>query len=264
MTACIEIRGLHKVFSSARRNRADVVALEGINVNVSHGEIYCLLGPSGCGKSTILEIVAGFESTSAGTVLVDGDPVTRPSPDRAVVFQQPQLFPWLSVLNNVLFGPTVQRRLNDGGALRRAEELLGLTGLEEFKHHHVYQLSGGMRQRVAIARALINQPKVLLMDEPFGALDAQTRVAMQELLLSIWSELKPTIVFVTHDVEEALFLGDRVGVMSTRPGRMRLEVTVPIARPRTIEELTSRVFVDLKARVLRELRAETAGIVGRS
>lgn len=257
MSRCIEVRGLTKVFPGSG-NRPDVRAVERLDFEVENGEIYCLLGPSGCGKSTALELIAGFELPSSGTVAVEGDVVTAPSPDRAFVFQQPQLFPWLTVMGNVLFGPTVQRRIGKEEALRRAHELLVATGLEEFQHHHVYQLSGGMRQRVAIARALINQPRVLLMDEPFGALDAQTRISMQELLLSISAKLAPTIIFVTHDVEEALFLGDRVGVMSPRPGRMKLEVQVPLSRPRTIDAITSPAFVELKARILRELRLETA------
>jgi ABC-type nitrate/sulfonate/bicarbonate transport system ATPase subunit len=257
MRWCIDVRDLRKVFPSTGRGRAEVVALDGLDFSVCRGEIYSLLGPSGCGKSTALDIIAGFETVSSGSVLIEGDAVTQPSPDRAVVFQEPQLFPWLTVMGNVLFGPRVQRHLDGSEAIRRADELLRATGLQEFKHHHVYQLSGGMRQRVAIARALINQPRVLLMDEPFGALDAQTRIAMQELLLSIWATFTPTILFVTHDVEEALFLGDRVGVMSTRPGRMELEVVVPIKRPRTIEDVTSTAFVELKARILRQLRVET-------
>jgi NitT/TauT family transport system ATP-binding protein len=256
MKRCIEVRGLTKVFPGSG-NRADVRAVERLDFEVGSGEIYCLLGPSGCGKSTVLEIIAGFELPSSGTVAVEGEVVAAPSPDRAFVFQQPQLFPWLTVMGNVLFGPTVQRRIGEAEALRRAHELLVATGLEEFQHHHVYQLSGGMRQRVAIARALINRPRVLLMDEPFGALDAQTRMAMQELLLSISGDLAPTIIFVTHDVEEALFLGDRVGVMSPRPGRMKLEVQVSLGRPRTIDAITSSAFVELKARILRELRLET-------
>ena len=161
-------------------------------------------------------------------------------------------------MGNVLFGPTVQRRMGDGEALRRAHELLAATGLEEFQRSsrlpaiRRYAATRGDRAR------LINRPRVLLMDEPFGALDAQTRMAMQELLLSIWADLAPTIIFVTHDVEEALFLGDRVGVMSARPGRMKLEVQVPLGRPRTIDAITSPPFVELKARILQELRVETA------
>ena len=257
MTQCIEVRGLTKVFPGSG-NRAEVRAVERLDFDVASGEIFCLLGPSGRGKSTVLEMIAGFESPSSGSIAVEGEAVTGPSPRRAVVFQQPQLFPWLTVMGNVLFGPKVQRSMDAGEALRRAHALLVATGLQDFQHHHVYELSGGMRQRVAIARALINRPQVLLMDEPFGALDAQTRMAMQELLLSIWTDLAPTIIFVTHDVEEALFLGDRVAVMSARPGRMKLEVKVPLGRPRTIDAITSPAFVELKARILRELRLETA------
>ncbi|MDE2572944.1 MAG: ABC transporter ATP-binding protein [bacterium] len=255
MTPGLQIRSLSKVFASTGRSRAEVAALTDIDFDVQAGEIYCLLGPSGCGKSTILNIVAGFERMSSGEVAVGGQPVSGPSPERAFVFQQPQLFPWLDVWENIMFGPSV-RSASRSGARERAESLLAATGLTEFRHHHVYQLSGGMRQRVAIARALINQPSVLLMDEPFGALDAQTRIAMQELLLSIWDRLHTTILFITHDVEEALFLGDHVGVMTARPGRMKFEVPIPFERPRTVETLTLPAFVELKKQVMVALREE--------
>ena len=254
MTAEIVVRRMQRTFAGTQ-GRADVVALADISFEVGVGEIYCLLGPSGCGKSTILNILAGFERASAGEVLVEGRTVERPSPQRAVVFQQPQLFPWLDVWDNVMFGPRVQGRPQPAAA-DRAEFLLRATGLLEFRHHRVYELSGGMRQRVAIARALINEPRVLLMDEPFGALDAQTRLAMQELLLAVWAELRPTIVFVTHDVDEALFLGDRVCIMSPRPGRVARELTVPIARPRTADVTTSPQFVALKRTIMNEIRRE--------
>jgi NitT/TauT family transport system ATP-binding protein len=203
-----------------------------------------------------LEIIAGFEKPSAGEIRVEGDAVAGPDPNRAMVFQQPNLFPWLTVMDNVLFGPRTRRRNTIPAARERARHLLDISGLSGFEGTYPYQLSGGMRQRVAIVRALMNNPRVLLMDEPFGALDAQTRLTMQELLLQIWNELKPTILFVTHDVDEAIFLGDRVGVMSARPGEMKLDISVPIARPRDIGVLIAPEFIELKARLLQELRQE--------
>lgn len=250
----IEIEKLEKTFAG-RGDRAPTVALTDISFSVPDGEICCLLGPSGCGKSTILNILAGFDNSTGGRATVGGKPVDKPHPSRALVFQQPQLFPWLDVWENVMFGPRMTGIPRDE-ATERANRLLKATGLSEFKRHRVYELSGGMRQRVAIARALINQPEVLLMDEPFGALDAQTRATMQQLLLSIWEDLKPTIIFVTHDVDEALFLGDQVCVMSARPGRIRERLRVTIQRPRTLEVTTSEEFVSLKRSILGVIRAE--------
>jgi NitT/TauT family transport system ATP-binding protein len=251
----ISVRQIGKVFDSGAGHR--VQALEAIDFHVPDGQIFSIIGPSGCGKSTILEIVAGFVPPSAGSVLVAGSAVSAPGPDRTMVFQQPNLFPWLTVLGNVMFGPRVQGRRDMKAAIERARHLLDLCGLRGFEDRYPYQLSGGMRQRVAIVRALINEPRVLLMDEPFGALDAQTRLTMQELLLTIWQEFSPTILFVTHDIEEALFLGTRIGLMSRRPGRMKLDLTVPLGRPRTTEMLTDPAFVAMKARLLNELRTET-------
>lgn len=249
----IILREVEKTFYAGSTNRSDTYALENINMQVSKGEIYCLLGPSGCGKSTILNIVAGFDQATAGTVLVADQPVQRAGPDRVVVFQQALLFPWLNVRNNIVFGPRV-RGENRTKTAERADFLLEATGLTQFENHYVYELSGGMQQRVALARALINEPEVLLMDEPFGALDAQTRVDMQELLMKVWIELKPTVLFVTHDVDEALFVGDRVGVMSRRPGRIKSEVDIDVPLPRTYEMLTEQKFVELKRQILQQIR----------
>ena len=254
----IEIERLEKVFG-ARAERAPTVALTDISFSVAEGEICCLLGPSGCGKTTILNILAGFESATGGHASVGGKPVDRPHPSRALVFQQPQLFPWLDVWDNVLFGPRMSG-MPASEANDRALRLLSEVGLTDFRHHHVYELSGGMRQRVAIARALINQPEVLLMDEPFGALDAQTRATMQQLLLSISEDLHPTILFVTHDVDEALFLGDHVYVMTARPGRIRERLRVPIERPRTLAVMTSPEFVTLKRSILGAIREEVEAV----
>lgn len=250
----VVVRGLGKTFVP-RGRRAPVVALENVDITVPTGEICSLLGPSGCGKSTILSILAGFETATLGEVLVGGKPITGPDPSRAFVFQQPQLFPWLDVWGNLLFGPRVQGRAGND-ARERATFLLEATGLTEFRHHRVYELSGGMKQRVAIARALINRPEVLLMDEPFGALDAQTRLIMQQLLMRIWEELRPTILFVTHDVDEALFLGSTVYVMKARPGRIKCELSVDLERPRTIDSTTSDRFIALKKTILGALHDE--------
>jgi NitT/TauT family transport system ATP-binding protein len=256
----IEIEGLEKFFTS-RQGREPTVALTDISFSVAEGEICCLLGPSGCGKTTILNILAGFESATGGHASVGGKPVDRPHPSRALVFQQPQLFPWLDVWDNVLFGPRMSG-MPAGQAADRALRLLGEVGLTDFIHHRVYELSGGMRQRVAIARALINQPEVLLMDEPFGALDAQTRATMQQLLLSISEDLHPTILFVTHDVDEALFLGDHVYVMTARPGRIRERLSVEIPRPRALDVMTSPDFVELKRSILSAIREEVEAAAG--
>jgi NitT/TauT family transport system ATP-binding protein len=230
-----------------------VQALDKVELDVKPGEFIALLGPSGCGKSTLLNLVAGFEKASAGSLTVDGKAVDKPGPDRGVVFQEAALFPWLSVWENVIFGPKTQG-LPASSYEARAHEMLRIVGLSDFKNHLPVQLSGGMRQRVGIARILTMGSKVLLMDEPFGALDAQTRLSMQELLLSVWQQLKPTIVFVTHDIDEALFLADTVYVMSARPGRIQARITVPLSRPRTIEDTTSENFNAMKREILKQIR----------
>jgi NitT/TauT family transport system ATP-binding protein len=226
-----------------------VTALQAVNLRVEESDIVCLLGPSGCGKTTLLNIIAGFEQATAGSVRVDGLRVDKPGPDRTVVFQTDALFPWLTSIANVMFG--LSRRTPKTG--EEAARLLSVLHLEGFERMFPYQLSGGMKQRVAIARALIRDPKVLLMDEPFGALDSQTRLEMQQLLQEVWMRFKPTIVFVTHDVDEAIMLGDRVLVMSNRPGRIVAEVDVPLDRPRRLHLLTDARFNKLKRRALDQL-----------
>jgi NitT/TauT family transport system ATP-binding protein len=230
-----------------------VRALDRIDLEVQSGEFVALLGPSGCGKSTLLNLVAGFESATSGTLSVNGQAVAKPGPDRGVVFQEAALFPWLSVWDNVIFGPKVQGQ-PASEYTERANNMLRMVGLSDFKNHLPVQLSGGMRQRVGIARILTLGSRVLLMDEPFGALDAQTRLTMQELLLSVWQQLTPTIVFVTHDIDEALFLADTIYVMSARPGRIQARMTVPLARPRTIEDTTSAEFNSMKRDILQQIR----------
>ena len=220
----IEARGLRKVYPSAR---GTVTALDGLDLSARPGEFVSIVGPSGCGKSTLLYIVGGFVEVSGGTVLVDGEPVAGPDPSRGIVFQEFALFPWKTVLGNVAFGlPRGERS--------RAQAMLELVGLEGFERHYPKELSGGMKQRVALARSLVMEPEILLMDEPFAAVDAQTREALQRELLAIWERLQTTVLFVTHSVEEALLLSDRVAVLSPRPARVVEVVDVGLPRPRDL------------------------------
>jgi NitT/TauT family transport system ATP-binding protein len=229
------------------------LALDNVSLDIVPGEFVCLLGPSGCGKSTLLGALAGHLKPSGGRLSLDGRNVDAPSPERGLVFQHHTLFPWLTALDNVAYGLKMQ---GVGKAERRARALalLQQVGLGGFENRYPRQLSGGMQQRVEIARVLINQPRVLLMDEPFGALDALTRLKMQELLLDLWTRLKTTVVFVTHDIDEALFLADRILVMSPRPGRFIDELPVPAERPRQPEVLTTPEFGRLKRHCLDLLR----------
>ncbi|MGY2224865.1 ABC transporter ATP-binding protein [Pseudomonas gingeri] len=228
-------------------------AVQALSFDVTPGEFVCILGPSGCGKSTLLGALAGHLTPSGGSLQVDGQPVDGPSPSRGMVFQQHTLLPWRRVLDNVAFGLKMQG-IGKAERQRQAREFLGWVGLEGFAGHWPSQLSGGMQQRVEIARVLINRPKLLLMDEPFGALDAQTRSQMQELLLDIWGRIQTTVVFVTHDIDEALFLADRILVMSPRPGRFIEDLRLDFPRPRQPELLTSPEFVRLKRHCLELLR----------
>jgi NitT/TauT family transport system ATP-binding protein len=233
----------------------EVRALDGISLTVNEGEFVALLGPSGCGKSTLLNLLAGFEKTTEGTLLFDGETVTRPGPDRGVVFQEAALFPWLNVWENVVFGPRVQG-IARSDYESRARGLLKLVGLEAFADALPVQLSGGMRQRVGIARVLAMNPRALLMDEPFGALDAQTRLAMQQLLLDVWQSLGTTVLFVTHDIDEAILLSDRICVMSARPGRIMRTIPITLARPRSITSLTSPEHMAYKAGIMSDMKVE--------
>ncbi|MET0314304.1 MAG: ABC transporter ATP-binding protein [Hansschlegelia sp.] len=251
-TPLIELVGVAKRFED-RGGRA-TSALEDFSLTVDEGEFVCLLGPSGCGKSSVLDLLAGFELPTEGRVAIAGEPVGRPGPDRGVVFQDASLFPWLSVIDNITFAP----RLAGAPASlyeERASRLIDVMGLKGFEGHAPYQLSGGMRQRVAIARAWISEPRLLLMDEPFGALDAQTRLDMQELLLAARDATGSTVLFVTHDIEEALFLADRVAVMTRRPGRIELDIRVPYGRPRNYEALLAEPsFAEIKRDIVKSLR----------
>lgn len=249
MTACIEIRDLSKVFSSDKRR---VVALDGFDMDVADGEFVCLLGPSGCGKTTVLRIVAGLEPATGGSVMVHGKQVSSAGPERGMVFQEFALFPWRTVRKNIEFGLEI-RGVAEKDRHEISSRLVDLVGLEGFEDSHPDELSGGMRQRVGIARALANEPAVLLMDEPFGSLDAQTRNLMQKELLRIWSATKKTVLFVTHSVDEAVFLADRIMVMTARPGKIREVIPVSLPRPR---DRTSAEFIAVRGKVLAELDEE--------
>ncbi|THD63425.1 MAG: ABC transporter ATP-binding protein [Bradyrhizobium sp.] len=231
------------------------LAVKSLNIAIKKAEIVSILGPTGCGKSTAMNMIAGFELPSQGEVLLDGKPILAPGPDRAVVFQQASLFPWLTVFENVVLGVKC-RGVSPDTYYNRAEHLLDAVKLKGFEKHYPYQLSGGMQQRVQIARALISEPEVLLMDEPFGALDSQTRLMMQELVLQLWVEYQPTIIFITHDVAEAIFVSDRILLMSSRPGKVKLAVSVDESKPRGQEFLTSAKFVELQASLLTALKQE--------
>jgi NitT/TauT family transport system ATP-binding protein len=245
----VEIRDLSVRFGAH-------AAIEGFGLAIEPGEFVCLLGPSGCGKSTVLNAVAGFVPVDAAKVVVDGKPVKGPGADRGMVFQHYSLFPWKTVLENVAFGPRMQGA-SRSVAQRKAREYLDFVGLAAFADKYPATLSGGMQQRVGIARALVNHPAVLLMDEPFGALDAQTRGLMQENLLRLWEELGATILFVTHDVDEALYLADRVVVMSAAPGRVLLDLEIQLPRPRPDDAFALPAFGEAKRQCLRLIRQES-------
>jgi NitT/TauT family transport system ATP-binding protein len=248
--AAFDIRNVSKIYDGARR----LEALSGVNLVADKGSFSAILGPSGCGKSTLLNALAGFESVTSGAVQVFGEIVRGPGPKRAVVFQEASLLPWFTVRENVLLSARV-RGDNSGAIYDRANLLITRVGLAGFEDHYPAELSGGMRQRVGIARALLMRPDVLLMDEPFGALDAQTRLQMQELLLDVWEEYRTTVVFVTHDIDEAILLADEVHVMSARPGRIEMSIRVDLERPRKIDLITSADFNVIRRRIFDCIRA---------
>src|SRR3954463_15327768 len=245
----LEIREVAKTFTGG------TVALQATDLSVEENDFITILGPSGCGKSTLLRMVAGLETPTSGTITLDGRPVTTPGPDRGMVFQSYTLFPWLTVMQNVCFGLR-EKGLPIAHQHALALEFIGKVGLKGFEDHFPRQLSGGMQQRTALARALANDPRILLMDEPFGALDHQTRELMQELLLGIWEAERKTVLFVTHDIDEAIFMGTRVVVMSARPARIKCDVPVPLPHPRHYSVKTTPAFMDLKARLTEEIRVE--------
>ncbi|MDG4880115.1 ABC transporter ATP-binding protein [Mesorhizobium sp. WSM4884] len=248
------IEGVSRTFAGASGGQP-VQALQPVDLAVAANDFITILGPSGCGKSTLLRIVAGLEAPSTGRVLLDGKAVTRPGPDRGMVFQSYTLFPWLTVAENIGFGLR-ERNMPERARHDIVASYVDLVGLKGFENHWPKQLSGGMQQRTAIARALANDPAILLLDEPFGALDNQTRGLMQELLLGIWERRKKTVLFVTHDIEEAIFMASRVIVMSARPGRIKSDVSVDLPHPRHYTLKTSPEFSTLKAQLTEDIRIE--------
>ncbi len=244
----LQVRGVERRFDTT-------LALQATDLDVAENDFVTILGPSGCGKSTLLRIVAGLDVQTAGQVQLEGQRISGPGADRGMVFQSYTLFPWLTVLDNVCFGLR-ERGMPREQQLAIAHDFLAKVGLKGFANHYPKQLSGGMQQRTALARALANQPRMLLMDEPFGALDHQTCELMQELLLGIWEAQRKTVLFVTHDIDEAVFMGTRVVVMSARPGRIKLDHVVPLAHPRHYSVKTTPAFSALKAELTEAVRVE--------
>jgi len=253
MTAPIlSVRGVERRFAAST---GSTLALQATDLDVAENEFITILGPSGCGKSTLLRIVAGLDHPTAGEVQLDGQRIDGPGADRGMVFQSYTLFPWLTVLDNVCFGLR-ERGLPRAQQVEQAQAFLAQVGLKAFANHYPKQLSGGMQQRTALARALANKPRMLLMDEPFGALDHQTRELMQELLLGLWEAQQQTVLFVTHDIDEAVFMAGRVVVMSARPGRIKLDRAVDLPHPRHYSVKTTPAFAALKAELTEAVRAE--------
>ena len=250
----LSIQGVSRTFTSEKGKSTQ--ALLPVDFDVKENDFVTILGPSGCGKSTMLRIVAGLDHPTSGRVLLDGRPVEGPGADRGMVFQSYTLFPWLTIEQNIRFGLR-EKGMPESAQKERAAYFIAKVGLRGFEQHFPKQLSGGMQQRTAIARALANDPKILLMDEPFGALDNQTRVLMQELLLGIWEAERKTVMFVTHDIDEAIFMANRVAVFSARPGRIKSEIAVNLPHPRHYTIKTSPEFMDLKARLTEDIRAES-------
>lgn len=241
----LEVKDVQKIFSTAK---GDVTALKNINFKAHRREFVCVIGASGCGKSTLIRILAGLETPSSGQVLLDGEPVYNPGPDRGMVFQGYTLFPWLTVKKNVMFG-LLNQGMTSANAESEAMQWIDLVGLSKFADSYPDQLSGGMKQRVAIARALANKPRILLMDEPYGALDAQTRSKMQSYLLQIWHNIDITILFITHDLDEAIYLADRILVLKSHPGEVEEVIEVPVPRPRDPEQFISPEFLATRKRI---------------
>ena len=238
----LEVKHLCKYFDTPK---GTITALNNIHFQAYRREFVCVIGPSGCGKSTLIRILAGLEKASSGQMLLNGEEVRGPGPERGMVFQGYTLFPWLSVKRNVMFG-LLESGLGRSSAEEQALQWIDLVGLSKFADSYPHQLSGGMKQRVAIARALANQPKILLMDEPFGALDPQTRVKMQSHLMEIWQNIDITVVFITHDLDEAIYLADRILVLKAHPGEVQEIIEVPVPQPRSPEQLVSPEFLATK------------------
>jgi ABC-type nitrate/sulfonate/bicarbonate transport system ATPase subunit len=254
MATILSLRGISRRFVS---QHGDTLALQATDLDVAENDFITILGPSGCGKSTLLRIVAGLDRPTTGEVLLDAQRIEGPGADRGMVFQSYTLFPWLTVRENVCFGLR-ERGCPKAQQLEIAQGFIEKVGLKGFEHHYPKQLSGGMQQRTALARALANGPRMLLMDEPFGALDHQTRELMQELLLGIWEAERKTVLFVTHDIDEAVFMGSRVVVMSARPGRIKQDVKIGLPHPRHYSVKTTPEFVALKSQLTEAVREEVA------
>jgi NitT/TauT family transport system ATP-binding protein len=250
MAGTLSIRDARKAYGDG------TVALAGCSIEIEPGELRVIVGPSGCGKTTLLNAVAGFDGLSSGTIELDGRPVTAPGADRVMVFQHSSLFPWRTVLENVTYGPVVQRRLSKAAATALARERLAQAGLADAAGHYPSELSSGVQRRVELVRALVNEPRVLLLDEPFRGMDGLTRSVMHESLLTFYDRARVTVLFITHDIEEAVFLGTRVSVMTSRPGRIKETIDVPLARPRDLSVLATPAFQDLVARVNDAVDAE--------
>ena len=246
----IEIKNICKSFEGKNKNLS---VLKDINLTINDGELICLLGPSGCGKTTLLRLIAGLEQPSSGEIIANGEVVKKPSGDRAVIFQQYSLFPWLTVLQNVTFGLEMTKKGTKEENIAAAERYLESVGLIDFKDSYPHELSGGMKQRVAIIRSLLNHSPILLMDEPFSAVDMQTRHKLQEQLIGVWKRFKNTIVFVTHDVDEAVYLADKIVILDKNPGRIASIVEVDIERPRRRD---SREFIQIQESIVKDLDME--------
>jgi ABC-type nitrate/sulfonate/bicarbonate transport system ATPase subunit len=255
----LKIEGVSLWFSPKKHE--PILALDNIDLDVMNNEFAVIVGPSGCGKSSLLRLAAGLMQPTAGSIHLDGRLVTKPGKDRGMVFQSYTLYPWLTVQKNVEFGPQIAGTPKPERATA-ARKMLAQVGLEGFEKRYPKHLSGGMKQRVALARALVNDPDILLMDEPFGALDSQTRSLMQELLLNVWEMSHKTVLFVTHDLDEAIFLGDVVYVMTARPGRIKERIPIDIPRPRSVDVLTGPKFMELKRRVLTLIHDEAVAADG--
>jgi len=250
---------LVKNLTVVHEGKNPVVAVENLCFEVKAGEFVSIVGPSGCGKSTTLNAIAGFIKPTQGEIFLDGKKITSPDPDRGIVFQDYELFPWKTVFQNIEFGPKMKGMKKDTRR-KLVEEYIQQIRLKRFENNFPFQLSSGMRQRVALARVLINNPAVILLDEPFGSIDAQTRIAMGELLLKIWDSNHKTIIFVTHSIEEAIFLSDRIIVMTTSPGRVKTEIEVPLKRPRSYEITATSEFSNLKLGLYSLLKEEISKI----
>ena len=246
----IEIKNINKSFEGKKKNLS---VLDNINLTINDGELICLLGPSGCGKTTLLRLIAGLEHPTSGEIIANGEVVKKPSGDRAVIFQQYSLFPWLTVLQNVTFGLEMTKKGTKEENIAAAERYLESVGLIDFKDSYPHELSGGMKQRVAIIRSLLNHSPILLMDEPFSAVDMQTRHKLQEQLIGVWKRFENTIVFVTHDVDEAVYLADKIVILDKNPGRIARIVDVDIERPRKRD---SKEFIAVQESIVKDLDME--------